>query len=215
MPTSLMAHYTVRPNQTLPEIVALACPHLSVESVRSHAKNAGLFEVRDPYLLRTGDKIWIPEEPLTLRWCKVGTDEVHRFVRGGAMRKLKFFLSFPDGSIAANEDYELEIDGIVSRGTTNDEGMLETDVPITATKGEVKIDHFRQALLIGGLEPLTTLKGVQGRLANLGYNPGPVDGIVGPKTTAAIVAFQYANELEVDGVVGPKTRAVLEDRYGL
>lgn len=36
------------------------------------------------------------------------------------------------------------------------------------------------------------------------------DGVFGPKTKAAVIAFQKANGLVADGVVGPKTRAVIE-----
>jgi Peptidase family M23/Putative peptidoglycan binding domain len=35
---------------------------------------------------------------------------------------------------------------------------------------------------------------------------GPVDGVVGPRTTAAVVRFQRRHGLAPDGVVGPKTR---------
>ncbi len=56
---------------------------------------------------------------------------------------------------------------------------------------------------------LTTTRGVQARLQALGFNPGPIDGIVGAKTLAAIVAFQKSRKLVADGVVGPKTRAAL------
>lgn len=51
---------------------------------------------------------------------------------------------------------------------------------------------------------------IQERLAALGYNPGPIDGIPGPETRAAVKAFQAANPpLVVDGVVGSQTAAVL------
>lgn len=54
-----------------------------------------------------------------------------------------------------------------------------------------------------------SLVDVQKRLAVLGYNPGPSDGVMGPKTRAAIVSFQRAAGLVTDGVAGPKTRAAL------
>ena len=50
---------------------------------------------------------------------------------------------------------------------------------------------------------------IQTALAGLGFSPGSIDGISGPKTTAAIRAFQKARGLQVDGIVGPRTRAAL------
>ena len=44
---------------------------------------------------------------------------------------------------------------------------------------------------------------VQMRLATLGYNPGPADGIVGPKTREAIRAFQGREGLKVTGTISP------------
>lgn len=40
---------------------------------------------------------------------------------------------------------------------------------------------------------------VQGALARLGYDPGPVDGAMGPKTEAAIRSYQRDHNLLVDG----------------
>lgn len=50
----------------------------------------------------------------------------------------------------------------------------------------------------------------QRQLAALGFDPGPVDGIRGAKTRAAVEAFQKAMGLFVDGIVGPATRAALQ-----
>lgn len=40
---------------------------------------------------------------------------------------------------------------------------------------------------------------------------GPVDGTLGPRTEAAIIAFQTAKGLEADGLLGPITKAALEE----
>jgi peptidoglycan hydrolase-like protein with peptidoglycan-binding domain len=50
---------------------------------------------------------------------------------------------------------------------------------------------------------------IQKKLSDLGYDPGPIDGIMGPLTRAAIRAFQAARGLAVDGIVGPQTAGAL------
>ena len=51
--------------------------------------------------------------------------------------------------------------------------------------------------------PLTTTKDIQTWLSCNGFNPGPIDGAAGARTTAAVKRFQSANGLSADGVVGP------------
>ncbi|MFI7281421.1 L,D-transpeptidase family protein [Micromonospora chersina] len=51
---------------------------------------------------------------------------------------------------------------------------------------------------------------LQARLTALRYDVGGVDGIFGPSTHHAVVAFQKVNGLVRDGIVGPRTRAALD-----
>jgi peptidoglycan hydrolase-like protein with peptidoglycan-binding domain len=51
--------------------------------------------------------------------------------------------------------------------------------------------------------------GIQKALQKLGYDPGKIDGVMGPHTKEAIKKFQQANGLAADGIVGPKTQAAL------
>lgn len=56
---------------------------------------------------------------------------------------------------------------------------------------------------------LQTVEGVQSALFALGFNPGAIDGINGPQTQAAVMAFQTSVGLNPDGIVGPLTHAAL------
>lgn len=51
---------------------------------------------------------------------------------------------------------------------------------------------------------------VQTRLADLGFNPGPIDGVCGPLTSAAIVAFKRTRGLRARPYVGPVTLGAID-----
>lgn len=50
---------------------------------------------------------------------------------------------------------------------------------------------------------------IQTWLTQWGYSPGPIDGIFGPQTKAAVQLFQSDMGLPVDGIVGPITLVTL------
>lgn len=50
---------------------------------------------------------------------------------------------------------------------------------------------------------------VQDALKRKGFDPGPIDGVWGRNTRAAVIAFQKSVGLQGLGVVGPKTKAAL------
>lgn len=58
-----------------------------------------------------------------------------------------------------------------------------------------------KAIAVSGVNP----RDVQKALNHAGFNPGKVDGKVGPNTVRAIKQFQSAEGLKADGVVGPRT----------
>ena len=55
---------------------------------------------------------------------------------------------------------------------------------------------------------------IQRFLSDNGFNPGPIDGVSGSKTKAAIKAFQTKNGLLSDGIVGSKTKAAMRSYTG-
>lgn len=48
-------------------------------------------------------------------------------------------------------------------------------------------------------------KAIQQALKDKGYDPGPIDGVVGPKTRAAVKKFQSDNDLQATGQLDEKT----------
>jgi peptidoglycan hydrolase-like protein with peptidoglycan-binding domain len=55
---------------------------------------------------------------------------------------------------------------------------------------------------------------LQRQLEAVGLFADPVDGVFGPSTKCAVMAFQRAKGLEVDGIAGPRTWAALDTRRG-
>jgi DNA invertase Pin-like site-specific DNA recombinase len=53
---------------------------------------------------------------------------------------------------------------------------------------------------------------VQRRLKRAGARPGPVDGLFGPLTQAAVKRFQRSHDIARSGAVGPRTLALLRHR---
>jgi peptidoglycan hydrolase-like protein with peptidoglycan-binding domain len=52
---------------------------------------------------------------------------------------------------------------------------------------------------------------LQKRLAASGFDPGGSDGVFGPKTEAALKAFQESAGITADGIAGPQTNAKLAE----
>jgi peptidoglycan hydrolase-like protein with peptidoglycan-binding domain len=83
-------------------------------------------------------------------------------------------------------------------------GAAPTAMTPVATVGEQPAATALEALPPSGPYKPTAIE-IQTALKNAGFYSGNVDGKVGPKTKAAIEAFQKANGLNADGKVGPKT----------
>lgn len=54
---------------------------------------------------------------------------------------------------------------------------------------------------------------LQKALKQRGFDPGGIDGAMGRKTRAAIIAFQAANGIPADGIAGPATLAALGEPH--
>ena len=89
--------------------------------------------------------------------------------------------------------------------------VLEADVQSGAPR-----TNETNMSLAGGNEAVSgdaknmSKKDIQKALKNAGYYDGPADGKIGPKTRAAIKAFQGDKGLKADGIPGTQTKEKLE-----
>lgn len=59
------------------------------------------------------------------------------------------------------------------------------------------------------IAPVATVRNIQRHLATLGYDPGPADGLIGPRTIRAIQAFQRDANIEPDGIATTTLESML------
>jgi len=183
--------------------------------ILNHGNNAELKKSRAAgHQLHPGDEVFIPErEPLTL-----ATGQRHKIVLEFPKRMLRLKFLEGDGD-PMKGPYKLTAGKLVREGSLDGSGQLEELLPASITQAEVQLGDVTHQILIGHLNPLedTTdggLTGLQARLSNLGFAPGAVDGDHGPKTRAALAAFQQAHDLDPTGELDGPTRAKLEEQHG-
>ncbi len=181
-------------------------------------QNAELRQNRpDPNVLYPGDQIVIPDREE--KWESGGTEERHRFEKNSPKRLLRIAVEDIDGERLTNTPYELEVDKQKRKGATDGDGMLEEQILLKAEEGTLKVGKFVWRLQIGHLNPLKDapdqgVSGAQARLSNLGYDPGPINGMPNPQTSEALKQFQAMMELPVTGNLDQATRAKLLDKHG-
>ena len=186
------------------------------KTVWDHPDNAQLKRVRkDPTVLLPGDKVTIPA--LREKWEDRATDQRHKFVRKGVPAKLRLRFR-EDENALQGQSFVVEVGGSTQRGEVSSDGVIEVFVPLDATGGTVTVGeapHIRKYKLdLGHLDPVETVAGAQARLANLGLDPGPVDGVLGESTREAIQRFQLAQGLEETGELDIATQQKLKAIHG-
>lgn len=100
---------------------------------------------------------------------------------------------------------------------TNGDGGIDEAVPADAKTIEVVLDVEPEpqpySFSFAYLDPIETIAGVQGRLANLGYHCGSERGELGPLTRRALREFQKEHGLTDTGEPDGPTKDALEGLY--
>jgi hypothetical protein len=206
-----MPDHTVKPGDTL---IRIAHTHgfRDWAIIWNHARNEGLRSRRaDPQSLVEGDVVHVPEKEL--RDVEVATNKRHTFVAKTLTARFEAVLLDERARALTDCRYELEIAGRTLSGRSDGEGRVAIDLPPDASRGWLKAwpdgpggRVITWNLRLGHLEPIETTRGVQGRLANLGYYRGPLDGAASPVLEKAVRDFQIVHGVETTGAVDAPTR---------
>jgi len=189
------------------------------DTVWNHADNTELRNTRqDFHILLPGDEVAAPD--FELQKVPAATDERHSFIREKVEEVLRVAVHDAKDEPLANRKYTLVVDLVSSQGITSPDGIVELPIRPNAKIGKLMIgdpwedeDYYEFDLQLGKLNPIDDVTGVQQRLRNLGFDCGAIDGIIGPRTRAAIANFQDYRGLNVTGELDSDTRAALSDDH--
>lgn len=169
----------------------------------------------DPNVLQAGDVVVIPDVRAGEAECATG--KRHTFRRRGVPEKLRLQF-FSAGEPRADEEYELTVDGkrLGAGARTDAEGRVEHFIRPDARVATFRFPETGEELVfaLGGIDPVDTVKGVQGRLKSLGFFAGDIDGAEGEALALAVATYQAARGLPPTGQIDDPTRAELSKDYG-
>jgi len=192
----------------------------SIDPIWTHANNAALRAKRpNPYVLSQGDQLFIPEKEMEEHACQ--TNQRHVFRVKNMTQWLHQKLLDEDDKPLTGKRYELQVAGKQYQGETNGEGAIRVKVPLDAKRGELKVwlkdgdadSCLEWSLQLGHLEPVETVFGLKGHLANLGYDCGPPDDTLDEKTKSALREFQSGHDLSATGENDAATRNKLRELF--
>ncbi|MBI2305842.1 MAG: peptidoglycan-binding protein [Rhodocyclales bacterium] len=127
-------------------------------------------------------------------------------------------IAISDGAGGTVEAHSSKLGVIASQagGRRWDYGILAPGIryfasasPVTVAPPPTDILRLTEPMLRGD-----EVRRLQQCLADLGLQPGSIDGVFGPQTEAAVAAFQASQGLLVDGEFGPATRKAMKAMKG-
>jgi len=196
------------------DISSIAAKHgFTIDTLWNDPANKDLKDKRkDPDVLNPGDIVIVPDK--RQKEETIQTEQRHRFRKKGTTARLKIQL-MDDNTPKANAKYTLQVDGHFIEGTTNGDGFVDESIQANAKQGWLLCEGEDPIpLSFGALDPINTVKGVQDRLMNLGYDCSGELGRPKAKTKQAIEQFQQDNNLTVTGKIDQTTADQLKALHG-
>jgi hypothetical protein len=187
-------NYSIQQGESLVTI-AHKFGFLNYTTIYNHPQNVDFRKLRpNPNLIHPGDLLYIPDKEQ--KEVARATGQAHTFVVKRDVRRIEIKVLDIDGEALTQTPYKLFLDGeLFSEKQTDGSGTLREVIPLKAREGTLEILHYSWPLNFDHLNPIKEarddgISGIQGRLRNLGYKTGAVDGTLGPRTRAAIRDFQ-------------------------
>ena len=193
-------------------------------AIYDYPQNASLRKKRpNPNMLFPGDVLYIP--PLEPKTLSRPTGTRHVFILHQHKVKVKMVLKGHDGAPMKDLPYTLDVGGSQFRGKTDSQGVVEHEIAVDSTEGQLTLEDFglKVPVKVGDLDPIadadsqnTVISGIQARLNNLGFYCGEADGILGPRTQAALASFQQTvmGREDADGEPDQETKDKLLSAHG-
>lgn len=181
-------------------------------------ENSELRAKRDPFVLAPGDEVYLPDD--REKSVDAATEIRHTFRKKGVKHVLRVRLLNAAFDPITKEGHASRVcryeftggPGPCVRGETNIDGngFITLSIPAGACEAQLcfeedrgagKIVSHRVKCKIGRLRPMhaadkidTRITGMQQRLASMGFCPGRIDGILGPRTRGAMRSFVMASQ---------------------
>ena len=112
------------------------------------------------------------------------------------------------GTVEAKSHAEDVVRDVI-HGRRWDTGILIPGVTYDENVSPLTVHPPGRVIRMGVNNDPNIVRAIQNAPIAAGIDPGPVDGKYGPKTMAAVAAFQKIKGLVMDGEVGPQTAPVL------
>jgi N-acetylmuramoyl-L-alanine amidase len=182
------------------------------QTVWDDPANEALRKKREnPNLLLPGDVVVVPDK--VTKEAPVQTGKVHRFRRKGVPEVLRLQLR-EYGKPRAGASFLLDVDGVLHKGQTNAQGVLQVTVPNSSRKAVLRIGKGEVYTIdISHVDPLEGEQANPRRLVNLNFLKGEEQGDE-KALRRAVRAFQQAHELDATGELDGPTRQKLREVHG-
>jgi len=189
-------------------------------TIYDDAQNSDFKKKRpNPNIISVGDQIFIPDK--SPKAVSRPTGQQHTFVLTSDSHRIRLVIKNSKGEPYAGKKFKLTVGADTYEGTTGGDGLVEQKIVGHEEDAGLQVwlkedgsgKPLTWKLKIGHLDPVEEPTGVQARLNNLGFKCGAVDGNVGPRTQAALKAFQTKMGLSATGEIDDDTRNKLRELH--